>query len=94
MMTFEKWWARESQWDYETLRIDLAKAAWDAATEAAKPRWIPVSERLPDKEQKCVIKTDEYEEFQTAWFNQLSKFEVSHLMLDNDDVTHWMELPE
>ena len=63
--------------------------------EAAKPRWIPVSERLPDKDDKYLIKVDDFAYFETAWFNpSFGLFEVSDLDISSKEVTHWMAVSE
>lgn len=50
MITFEEWYEKRFFDDNASWhQRDLAKDAWDAATEAAKPRWIPVTEMLPDR---------------------------------------------
>ena len=96
MKTFEEYWEDQEDaiyvWDFKRL---IAKSAWNAATEAAKPRWIPVSESLPNELDKYLIKSDEYAQFQTAWYDPCSGlFEVSDLDISSKDVTHWMAVPE
>ena len=100
MKTFEEFYEKEISYadEYDS-HVDLcyqtAQKAWNAATEAAKPRWIPVTEMLPEKDEKYLIITDNYEGFQTAWFNQsFGLFEVSHLDISSKEVTHWMAVPE
>lgn len=55
-----------------------------------KPRWIPVSERLPE-EDGCylvAVKNDHQRKYsKTAWFSHGSWFA-------RQDVTHWMPLPQ
>jgi hypothetical protein len=48
MKTFEEW--ELSQGFLSPLsdeERDIARDAWNAATEAAKPRWVPISDGLP-----------------------------------------------
>ena len=81
--------------EVERKRLD---AAWNEVAEkllSSKPRWIPVTERLPEKDEKYLIKVDEFWDFQTAWYEPCSGlFEVSHLDISSKDVTHWMAVPE
>ena len=100
MKTFEEWWDDNDMmlagiYVSEHPEYDAAKAAWNAATEAATPRWIPVSERLPDKDDKYLIKVNYYADFQTAWYDPRSGlFEVSDFDISSKEVTHWMAVPE
>lgn len=65
--------------------------AWNASAEAHKPRWIPVSERLPDKENMiCAVISENFEcpmiriWMKENWFNVPARL----------NITHWLELPE
>lgn len=55
-----------------------------------KPRWIPITEKLPE-EDGCylvAVKNDHQRRYsKTAWFSHDS-------WLARQDVTHWMSLPE
>ena len=100
-MNFEEWWDDNDMMlagiyvSQEHPEYDAAKAAWNAATEAAKPRWIPVSESLPEKNDKYLIKVDDFAYFETAWYDPCSGlFEVSDLDISSKEVTHWMEGPK
>lgn len=60
MKTFEEW-LEDSLWywidvDTHFTEYELAQEAWEAATKAAKPRWISVNERLPNHGQDCLVK--------------------------------------
>lgn len=88
MKTFEEWYVKYADTDeaYST-----AKAAWNAATEAAKPRWISVSERKPVREGWYPMKTEKSISFEKGYFDKtLGKFDDFHF----DKVTHWLEMPE
>ena len=63
-------------------------------------RWIPVTERLPDKMQQCVCRyvfgeNEEYPFYQVLWYfvaEQNPHFQNEGSM--GLRVTHWMPLPE
>ena len=76
---------------------------YDAGRDENKPRWIPVTERLPEKTNhyylvhvKCGCDGELVSEWeQVAWFCE--KFYWEHLHGDDvfeETVTHWMPLPE
>ena len=57
---------------------------------ASKPRWIPVTERLPEGEgcYLVAVKNDHQRRYsKTAWFSHDSWFA-------RQEVTHWMPLPQ
>ena len=57
--------------------------------EQEQRRWIPVTERLPDKPMKCLVYTKRGEccGYDMACYNQ-------GFYLQYANVTHWMPLPE
>ena len=63
--------------------------AVSALREQEKRRWIPVTERLPDKPMKCLVYTKRGEcyGYDIACYNQ-------GFYLQYANVTHWMPLPE
>ena len=88
-MTFEKYVKKNYGCEPHELNmlfgIDLEKT-WNASAAAHKPRWIPVSERFPDKHgfypalrQNIPFRKEEY-------------FNGDEFI--KDSVTHWLELPE
>lgn len=78
----------------------LVKAA-DAIEELSKPRWIPVTERLPENDQDVLVMVHwrDYQEdmmcygrkYKTRWY--LWNGELGEI-LKGFDITHWMPLPE
>ena len=60
-----------------------------ALREQLERRWIPVTERLPDKPMKCLVYTErgEYGGYEITYYNQ-------GFYLQYSNVTHWMPLPE
>ena len=87
---------------YTDPETNRANYIWDAcaeqseenikqAIESHKPRWIPVSERLPDKENMiCAVISEHFEcpmiriWMKKNWFNVPARL----------NITHWLELPE
>lgn len=62
--TFDEWAKGnpELEWDGDPCERDVAaqirnaaRAAWDAATEAAQPQWVPVSERMPPADVTVIV---------------------------------------
>ena len=60
-----------------------------ALREQLERRWIPVTERLPDKPMKCLVYTKRGEcySYDIAYYNQ-------DFYLQYANVTHWMPIPE
>ena len=62
-----------------------------------RPRWIPVTERLPEDFQKVLVFWQEHSEpvIDTAfWMEESKSFNCSHWERAGEKVTHWMPLPE
>lgn len=76
-----------AKWQAEAVKGDCE--AW--LSEQDKPRWIPVTERLPEKEDEAVI-VWEKQGFALIDWRHDNKWAV----LDNNFgiATHWMPLPE
>jgi hypothetical protein len=56
------------------------------------PRWIPVSERLPEDKEQCLVARGE--DVAVAWWHSRPQ-EFIHEDIDNAwTPTHWMPLPE
>lgn len=80
---------------------DIAEMAYnngyDKGCEDSKPKWIPVSERLPkhcetvlsyDGRHYRQVKTDFYDSCFECWYSDMKN------LLEENTVTHWMPLPE
>ena len=68
----------------------LFNEAADAIEKLSKPRWIPVTERLPEIRQVVLI-TDGID-VGTGWMNR-GWWNTSFADIQRDAVTHWMPLP-
>lgn len=68
---------------------DACVLAVAALREQDQRRWIPVTERLPDKPMRCLVytKRGEYYGYDISCYNQ-------GFYLQYANVTHWMPLPE
>lgn len=86
--------------DEEDLRAELAKvtAERDKAL-AARGRWVPVGERLPDLDTPVIAATDSdgvivversVEGDEWLW----AKLHNGSMLFDDVAVTHWMPLPQ
>src|SRR5574343_107465 len=78
---------------------EMAWAAFErgfyCGAESAKPRWIPVEERLPEPNVEALILCKDGEKYlailRKLWSEEL-QWGCCHTVFD--DVTHWMPLPE
>lgn len=80
-------------------RLIAFNAMWQGAAEFAKenkPKWIPVMERLPEKEQ-CYLVVLNNRTVDFCFYTKRCGFGM-YLAKKwegaNDEVTHWMPLPE
>ena len=85
---------------------DLMKQAADAIEELSKPKWIPVTERLPigRREYLCICVFDEsnmpfynvlmFHPEQNAENGYVTGPHFSHEGVEGMRVTHWMPLPK
>jgi len=55
-------------------------------------RWIPVSEKLPEKDE--LVLATEWNGVVIAWRNIYGVWESAEYMYDPGDITAWMPLPE
>ena len=71
---------------YKNLDIRIRNGGDDAMAAALElvPRWIPVVERLPDREQRVLVVLNG--EAKSAWYYPPGKFQP--------EITHWMPLPK
>lgn len=69
--------------------IEVATQAADAIEELSKPRWIPVTERLP-KEMETVIVTDGKNVGYSFCVNDYGTLDFYSPW----NITHWMPLPQ
>ena len=76
-----------AKWQAEAVKGDCE--AW--LSEQDKPRWIPVTERLPEKEDEAVIVWEKQGCALIDW-----RHDNKWAVLDNNFgiATHWMPLPE
>ena len=73
--------------------LDIAVRAEAAATEACKPRWIPVTERLPEKRKWVLCRCEANIIEVLRWENNEWYHDPMHVYYPSF-VTHWMPLPE
>lgn len=60
-------------------------------------RWIPVTERLPENDQwaLCIMKDKNFGTFRVFQWNYIDwQWNDGNEWFDEEDVTHWMPLPE
>lgn len=86
-----------NEWDFAFACQQIMHEAADAIEELSKPKWVPVTEALPEQGKRyLVIRFDKvtktpfvdilwYDAY-GLWWNRLYK--------GNYNVTHWMLLPE
>lgn len=78
--------------------LTLMSDATDAIEKLSKPRWIPVTERLPEDRQSVLVHRDDGGIFIFEYFTTSPTDECwidDHLNVYSAYcVTHWMPLPE
>lgn len=72
----------------------IFEEAADAIEELSKPRWIPVTERLPDAGERvlCYCRANIYEVMKMRTDGDWA-YDTNHVYM-HSFVTHWMPLPE
>lgn len=60
---------------------------------ASVPKWISVKERLPEVEADILAYIGEGS-FVVCWMTHDGYWQCPAYLMDKDDVTHWMPLPE
>ena len=77
-------------------RTTTMREAADAIEELSKPRWIPVTERLPEAGERvlCYCRANIYEVMKMrtdgAWVHNDKVYDSAYM---SGFVTHWMPLP-
>ena len=70
------------------------KHGYEKGYEAGKPKWIPVSERLPNL-YETVIVCDVREQYVGAWmYYGNGDWLHDDKLFGAEEITHWMPLPE
>lgn len=67
---------------------------WDIARTREQPRWIPVTERLPEDDDDVLIMPRNANCVNVGYFNVNSKAWYDYVGMVPADITHWMPLPE
>ena len=73
---------------------------YDAGREESKPRWIPVTERLPEEHVFVLIRQDDdrimiAERVDGDWWYRYFAYDVNRWDENEQGaITHWMPLPE
>ena len=74
---------------------------YDAGRAESKPRWIPVTERLPEKMQYVLVRYQNNDMAVASWFGGDEHIRFWRAMTDegwcadcDTEPTHWMPLPE
>lgn len=88
---------QEAERDRDEYRERLDKEANDFIEELSKPRWIPVTERLPKESERVLVACEDGVSF--GFFEEIiadDEFvkEWHDMMYYPISVTHWMPLPE
>lgn len=100
--TQSNWWRVngptkiDSMWARQDFAEDRAKEMNAAYAAGQKPRWIPVSERLPEFTGVDVLVANEFGVALEAhrWNNVSGWIAYSRPSATLSDITHWMPLPE
>jgi hypothetical protein len=93
-------WAESNEWETPIMLFDHLKQAADAIEELTNRnvgKWIPVTERLP--EYDSVVLVTNGEDVGTGYRYVLGEigftgWAVPFADIEEDDVSHWMPLPE
>lgn len=79
--------------DYMTPMARLYSARSElSALPSAEAEWIPVSERLPEKDELVLVTV--WNDVSIAWRNIYGGWESAEDMYEKGDVTAWMPLPK
>lgn len=74
------------------------KNGYDKGYEDGRPKWIPVTDRLPEEGKEVLALSPEYEEYQIGWLAKCEEEQCGVVCVGDGielyKVTHWMPLPE
>lgn len=81
---------------------DATEAAYKKGYEDGQPKWIPVTERLPEKDGEYLVRLGDKSIFNTEYESKFGSFGywLSIMWVEDAEwfpyvgVTHWMPLPE
>lgn len=80
--------------DKYTATEQAFKNGYEKGYEAGKPKWIPVSERLPNLHETVIV-CDVREQYVGAWmYYGNDDWLHDDKLFDTEEITHWMPLPE
>lgn len=81
--------------------LNIIMQAADAIEELSKPRWISVTERLPEKMQYVLVRYQNNDMAVASWFGGDEHIRFWRAMTDegwcadcDTEPTHWMPLPQ
>lgn len=81
--------------DYESVCKDVERL--EALIQMGKPKWIPVTERLPEEDTSCLVFLIGGEFGQLSWMSMAifynGVFRYDDHSGEFDQITHWMPLP-
>lgn len=80
--------------DKYTATEQAYKNGYEKGYAAGKPKWIPVSERLPEDEKKVLCIMDDGYFCILEWASWDWLWSDGHNVYLEKNVTHWMPLPE
>ena len=80
--------------DKYTATEQAFKHGYEKGYEAGKPKWIPVSDRLPEPGDYVMVCDIREDWISLCEFSGDAWYDFGCKMWDIDEVTHWMPLPE
>lgn len=92
-------WMLEAADAIEELSAINQRQLLEIAVLMTKPRWVPVTERLPEHHGNYLVHIEGGEFSQVSW-EEIAFFDGKIFMWEHisseypEDVTHWMPLPE
>ena len=79
--------------EYDSGYAKLMYDAADAIEELSKPRWIPVTERLPESGERVLVSNGKGFVCE-AYLSERKRWMRHGCIVDYITPTHWMPLPE